>query len=55
VLDERSTDKGVVADAIAANPRIEEREGENENQTQEKLRLPRAMRGRCAEFLQAHR
>ena len=27
VLDERSTDKGVVTDTIAANPRSEEREG----------------------------
>lgn len=55
VLNERSTDKGVVADTIAADPRIEEREGEQENQAQEKLRLPGAMCGRCAEFLQAHR
>ena len=43
VLDEQSADKGVVADAIAANPRIEEREGQQENQTQENLRLLEAM------------
>jgi hypothetical protein len=43
VLDEWSADKGVVADTIAANPRIEEREGDQENQAQEKLRLPGAM------------
>jgi hypothetical protein len=55
VLDERSTDKGVVADTIAADPRIEEQEGEQENQAQEKLRLPGAMCGRSAEVLQAHR
>jgi len=55
VLDERSTDKGVVADTIAADPRIEEQEGQQENQAQEKLRLPGAMCGRCAEVLQAHR
>jgi hypothetical protein len=48
VFDERIADQGVVADTIAAHPRIEERERENENQAQEKLRLPRAMRERCA-------
>jgi hypothetical protein len=55
VLDAWSTDQGVVADTIAANPRIEEREGEQENQAQEKFRLPGAMCGRCAEVLQVHR
>jgi hypothetical protein len=29
--------KGVVADTITPHPRIEEREGENENQAQEEL------------------
>ena len=32
LLDERSPDQGIVADTIAANPRIEEREGEKEDQ-----------------------
>jgi hypothetical protein len=55
VLDELSADKGVEANTVAANPRIEEREGKKKNQAQEKLRLPGAMCGRCAEVLQAHR
>ena len=38
-----SGDKGVVADTVAANPRIEEGEGQQENQAQEKLRLQEAM------------
>jgi hypothetical protein len=55
VLDERSADEGVVADTIAADPGIEEREGEQENEAQEKLRLPGAICGRCAEVVQADR
>ena len=35
LLDEQSVDKGAVADTVAANPGIEERQGENENQAQE--------------------
>jgi hypothetical protein len=43
MFDERSTDQGVVADAIAAHPRIEGMEGEQENHAPEKLRPPGAM------------
>lgn len=32
LLDERSADRGVVADTIAAHPWIEERDGENKKQ-----------------------
>jgi hypothetical protein len=45
VLDELSADKGVVADTIAAHPRIEERECEHENQAQEKLSKYRELTG----------
>ena len=38
LLDERSADRGVVADTIAAHPRIEEREGQQENEAPEELR-----------------
>ena len=38
VLNEQSADRGVVADTIAAHPRIEEREGQQENEAQEELR-----------------
>ena len=43
VLDERSADQGVVAYTVDGHPRIEERKRQQENQAQEKLRLPEAM------------
>jgi hypothetical protein len=42
VLDERSAGKSVIADAIAADPGIEERKGEEEKQKENTLRFARA-------------
>src|SRR5882762_1192103 len=49
VLDERSAGKGVVADAIAAHPRVQKRKRENPKEKKQALRFSRAARRRCAE------
>src|SRR5882724_3654488 len=49
VLDQRSTSKSVIADAVAAHPRIEKRKRENPEEEKQPLGCARAARGRCAE------
>ncbi len=49
VLNERSAGKGVVADAIAAHPRVQKWQRENPKEKKQVLRFARAARRRCAE------
>ena len=54
VLDERSTDKSVIADAVTTHPGIEERQREKKKKNEQPLRFARVARGRCAEILLVH-
>ena len=54
VLNQRSPGKSVVTDAIAAHPRIEEREREKKQKKQQALGLASASGGRWAEVLLVH-
>ena len=53
VLDERSAGKGVVADAIAAHPRVQKWKRENPKEKKQALRFVRGVRGRF-EILLVH-
>src|SRR5437867_3455587 len=54
VLDERSTDKSVIADAVTTHPGIEERQREKKEKNEQPLRFARRALGRCAEVLLVH-
>ncbi len=54
VLNQRSAGKGVIADAIAADPRIQKRKREKKEKKKQPLRSARAALGRCAEVLLVH-
>ncbi len=54
VLNQRSAGKGVIADAIAAHPRVEKREREKKENQKQALRYTRGARGRCAEVWLVH-
>src|SRR6266513_1310775 len=54
VLNQRSASKGVVADAVAAHPGVEERQREKKKNDEEALRFTRATKRRGAEILLGH-
>ena len=51
VINQRSTGKSVIANAISANPGIEERQGEKKKKNEQALRFARVAKGRWAEVL----
>ncbi|PYU75318.1 MAG: hypothetical protein DMG49_03190 [Acidobacteria bacterium] len=54
VLDEWSTGKSVIANAITTHPGIEERQREKKKKSKQPLRSARVPRGRYAEVLLVH-
>jgi len=54
VLNQRSASKGVVADAVAAHPRVEERQREKKKKNEQALRFTRAAKRRGAGLLLGH-
>src|SRR6266568_8610603 len=54
VLDERSAGEGVIADAIATNPRVQKRKRDKKKKKKQPLRSARVARGRCAEVWLIH-
>jgi hypothetical protein len=54
MLDKRSASEGIVADTIAAHPRIEKRNREKKKKKEKPLRFARRPRGRCTEVLLVH-
>src|SRR6267143_4309897 len=54
VLNQRSASKGVVADAVAAHPRVQERQREKKKNNEQALRFTRAAKRRWAELLLGH-
>jgi hypothetical protein len=54
VLNQRSASKGVVADAIAAHPGVEEWQREKKQKDEQALRFTRAAKRRWAEVLLGH-
>jgi hypothetical protein len=54
VLNQRSPSKGVVTDAVASNPGVEERQREKKKKSEQALRFSRAAKRRWAEFLLGH-
>ena len=53
-LNQRSTSKGVVADAVAAHPGVEERQREKKKKNEQALRFTRAANRRGTEVLLGH-
>src|SRR6266550_7373251 len=54
VLNQRSASKGVVADAVAAHPRVKKGEREKKKKNEQALRFTRAAKRRGAEILLGH-
>ena len=54
VLNQRGASKGVIADAVAADPRIEKWQREKKEKKQQALGIARRTRGGCVEILVVH-